>query len=304
MAKIDLVVMGHLLKEYIHFPGKKIGPVLGSPCAYSSVAASKLGVKTAIVTNIGKDMPDNLLTVFNEVGVDTRGIKIGRNTTTNQLIYERSGKKKLEFLKKAPKILFKDIPLDYLNANIFLICPIDYEIPISLVKKLHELNRVLIVDVGGYGGASSTSRSKSIKERLDFLKKIAPYFHFIKMGIEDCQCILGRASIDEEEIAVKFINWGCNVCIITCGGQGALAVTKNDKIRLPAFPAKIIDVTGAGDTFTAGFLSEYCRGNRDTQKDVLFGLATASLVIEKTGGVKSSRMPTKSDVYKRIGKEV
>jgi len=44
MQKLDLVAIGHLIKETIKFPHKTIGPVLGSPVAYSSVAAARLGV--------------------------------------------------------------------------------------------------------------------------------------------------------------------------------------------------------------------------------------------------------------------
>ncbi|MCD6220357.1 carbohydrate kinase family protein, partial [Candidatus Calescamantes bacterium] len=89
---MDLVVIGHLLKEKIIFAdGRKIGPVLGSPAAYISVSAAKLGLKVGLITNIGKDMPEEFLKIFKEAGVDTQGIRIGDNTTTNLLIYEKSG---------------------------------------------------------------------------------------------------------------------------------------------------------------------------------------------------------------------
>ena len=92
----DLIVIGHLLKEKIIFSdGKEIGPVLGGPVAYASVAAAKLGLKTGIVTKIGRDMPVELLKVFAEAGVDTEGMKIDEDTTTNLLIYEKSGRKRL-----------------------------------------------------------------------------------------------------------------------------------------------------------------------------------------------------------------
>jgi len=78
IMNLDVVVIGHLLKEKIIFPdGKKMGPVLGSPAAYSSVASARLGLKTGLVTRIGRDMPEELLKVFKETGVDTEGIKAG-----------------------------------------------------------------------------------------------------------------------------------------------------------------------------------------------------------------------------------
>ena len=78
MKDIDLVVIGHLLKEKIVFSdGRETGSVLGSPCAYTSVAAARLGIKTGIVTKVGEDMPKDLLNVFKEVEIDTQGMKTG-----------------------------------------------------------------------------------------------------------------------------------------------------------------------------------------------------------------------------------
>lgn len=51
--KPDLIVIGHILNETIKLPDRTIAPVLGSPTAYCSVIASRLGVKTGVVTKIG-----------------------------------------------------------------------------------------------------------------------------------------------------------------------------------------------------------------------------------------------------------
>ena len=49
----------------------------------------------------------------------------------------------------------------------------------------------------------------------------------------------------------------------------------------------------------AGFLAEYLR-TKDVEKSALFASATASLVIEDSGGVSVKRMPIESEVFKRI----
>jgi len=74
-SQTELVVINHIVNETIKFPDQTIEGVLGSPTAYSSVVASKLGVKTGMVTKIGEDMPKDLLQSIYEAGVDTRGIK-------------------------------------------------------------------------------------------------------------------------------------------------------------------------------------------------------------------------------------
>lgn len=316
----DLVVIGHLLKEYIHFSdGREIGPVLGSPCAYASVAGARLGLKVGIVTKVGKDMPSELLGVFTEAGVDIRGIRTGRDTTSNLLIYDESGRKRLEFLKKAPNILFEDIPQDYLDTSLFLICPIDYEVQLDLIKSLYQSDKRLSMELGGYGGASSGEKGKIPKsQRLEFLKEMIPYFDIVKGSREDYQCMFEKDLVNEKEISIKFIEWGAKISIITLGEEGAIMATQNrtssslsnskscalsyEAQQFSAYPSKVTDCTGAGDVFHAGFLAEYIR-TRDLKKSTQFALATASLVIENTGGVTVSRMPTQEKVLEKIRME-
>jgi hypothetical protein len=53
-----VVTIGHTLCETIVFAdGRRAGPVLGSPAAYASAGAARLGVRTGIVTKVGPDAP-------------------------------------------------------------------------------------------------------------------------------------------------------------------------------------------------------------------------------------------------------
>ena len=70
----QLVALGHIVCETIYFPDRTLGPVLGSPPAYSLVAAARQGISCGIVTKIGDDFPKNLLATFDQVGLDTQGI--------------------------------------------------------------------------------------------------------------------------------------------------------------------------------------------------------------------------------------
>ncbi|MCD6218820.1 carbohydrate kinase family protein, partial [Candidatus Calescamantes bacterium] len=242
-SKFDLIVVGHLLKEKIIFPdGRKMGPVLGSPAAYISVGAAKLGLKVGLVTNIGKDMPEEILKVFKEVGVDTQGMKIGDNTTTNLLIYKKSGEKKLEFLKKADDISFDDIPENYLDAGFFLICPINYEIDRELIVKLYQKGKRLSMELSGFGGASSVER----ENKVQFLKNITKFFEIVKGGEEDYKHLFGKMDIRFIE---KFIEWGAKVSILTRGEKETLIAVKNCSqikyFRIPSLPTKVVDTTGA-----------------------------------------------------------
>ena len=54
--KVDIVTIGNIVKETIFLTDKIVGPVLGSPCAYTSLALAKAGKSTGIVTYCGEEM--------------------------------------------------------------------------------------------------------------------------------------------------------------------------------------------------------------------------------------------------------
>lgn len=303
--KPDLIVIGHILNETIKLPDRTIAPVLGSPAAYCSVIASRLGVKTGIVTKIGRDMPRELLKVFSEAGVDSRGIKTeGEASTTDLLIYDTSGNKRAHYLKRAPDILFDDIPEDYLGAKIIYVCPMDYEVPLETVRELSNLGKTLAVDLMGYGGATSSVHPDEKEQKNHrVLKDLVRHFHIVRASIEDCQYFFGAKKGMGEDVAHLFTEWGADIGIVTLGEKGAVITTKERNFRIPAFPARVEDCTGAGDAYSAGFLVEYLR-TKDTYKSGLFAAATASLVIEGSGGVLLERMPISSQVRRRISRGV
>ena len=190
---LDIVVIGTIIKETIQFPNRTIGPVLGSPAAYSSLVMAAQGRNVGIVTYYGYDMED----IISEIDVlDKRGILPYEYTTTNLLVYRNDGTKYVEYQKAAPNIGFEDIHKDYLEADYFKICPMNYEVELDLVKKLYERNKTVFVDLGGYGGATSDIRH-SVEETygrmvIDTLCKNST---IIKASEEDLQSIIqGRTA--------------------------------------------------------------------------------------------------------------
>jgi len=300
MNKVDIAILGHILNEKIIFPDKEICPVLGSPVAYSSACMASLGVRIGIVTKIGKDFPKDLLKVFNQLEIDQEGIVMGKNSTNNELIYDKEGNKTVKFITKAEDIFFEDIPSSYLNTKIFYICPMDYEIDIKTIKKIYDLGKIMAVDIGGYGGGTSDTHPK---EKSGYeIKELCPFFDIVKGSIEDYHHIFGVGVGDEQEISRKIIHWGTEISLITLGKEGSFVKTKDKEYYIPAFPTpldEILDRTGAGDCFSAGFLTHFLH-NRDPYASAVYASATTSYVIEQSGGVVVERMPKKKEIERRI----
>ncbi len=290
----DLVCVGHIVREIIRFPDGDKGPFLGGPPAYSSVAASCQGTHTGLVTVIGTDMPQELLKPFSDAGVCTKGIHIRGVTTATELIYDKEGNKEIRYPAKAEPIRALDIPESYRDCRLIYVCTMDNDIPLENLAEVTALGRQSAVDLGGYGGVHmSKAHREAIPALPEFACEVSRHFTIVKASDEDARSIFGRD--DPDQSAATLLSTGCEVVVITAGPEGAYVYTSESRVHVPPFPARVVDTTGGGDTFMAGFLSEYLRSG-DLTAAARWGCGTAGFVIQRTGGVLSSRMPSRKDV--------
>ena len=278
----DITVIGHILNERVIFPDRVLYPVLGSPAAYSSLCLARLGVQVGLVTMIGPDFPAELLAPFDEAGIGRAGFGTSELSSCNELIYGKDGRKQIKFLSKARALDYADLPQDYRAARLVYVCPMDGEVDIGLIRQLRIGESLMIVDLGGFGGA--TSATHSVNKDGAALAEICPYFDVVKGSIEDLEYILGTTVKDYAAAADSLHGWGAKEVVITLGKDGVY-VSKNGVTKTipPYTGAKVIDQTGAGDTFSAGFLCKYL-DSRDPFAAAAYGNVVASFVIARTGG--------------------
>lgn len=300
--ELEIIAIGTIIKETIEFPTRTIGPVIGSPAAYSSLVMAAQGRKVGLVTYYGNDM-DNIISELDVL--DRRGVMPYEYSTTNQLVYREDGTKYVVYQKAAPNIGFQDIHPDYLKADYFKICPMNYEVELDLVKELYKRGKTIFVDLGGYGGATSDVRH-SVNEAYGkmVIETLCQNATIIKASEEDLASIFPGKTVEE---AVDYlVKAGAPNVVVTLGGKGALFKENKKEVQyIDSFhavsenPDGSLDFTGAGDSFGAGFMASYVK-ERDMRKAAVNGNATASLVIQKSGGCTLGRMPSRERVEKRI----
>ena len=294
----DLVCVGHIVEEMIHFPDRVEGPVLGGPPAYCSVAAARQGTRTGLVTRIGPDMEKVLLEPFSEAGVDTTGLDCSGVTSRSELIYTGEGNKEIRYPAKAEPITAMDIPGSYHDCAMLYVCTMDNDVLPKDLAEVVSLGQCSAVDLGGYGGVHmSRKRRDALESAESFACTVAEHFTIVKASDEDAKAIFG--SDDPDEASDRLLGCGPEVVIITGGARGAFVYAKKKRWYLMPATEKAIDTTGGGDSFMAGFLCEYLRSG-DPLASARWGTATACCVIEKGGGVRPDRMPTQEQVRERV----
>jgi sugar/nucleoside kinase (ribokinase family) len=243
-------------------------------------------------------MPPALLEPIIAAGVDTTGMLIGERTTASELIYDAQGNKEIRYPSMADPIKAEDIPQAYEGCRIIYVCPMDNDVLLADLAGVVARGQRSAVDLGGYGGVHMSKASRqAVPSLVNLACDVSAHFHIVKASDEDAAAIFGQHDLDEA--AKKLLACGPEVVVITLGAKGALVYTAKARWHVPPVPGKVIDATGGGDAFMAGFLTEYlCSG--DPLRAAQWGCATAICVIEQSGGVRLERMPTRQQVQERI----
>ena len=74
--------------------------------------------------------------------------------------------------------------------------------------------------------------------------------------------------------------------VLTLGKNGVVALLKDKTLKIPCFKVKVIDTTGAGDTFIGYFLSELSK-NKPVKESLLFASKAASITVSRQGAALS-----------------
>ncbi|HXF85183.1 MAG TPA: PfkB family carbohydrate kinase [Anaerolineales bacterium] len=101
-----------------------------------------------------------------------------------------------------------------------------------------------------------------------------------------CQAVTDAAQIGKKQAmlgtARKLIKAGIQTAIITMASQGCMVVQGEEIIRAHAPKVKVVDASGAGATFSSGFIYGYLN-NWNLEETVRFAIAAASLKVTRTG---------------------
>jgi fructoselysine 6-kinase len=94
---------------------------------------------------------------------------------------------------------------------------------------------------------------------------------------------LSASDVDLIDALEKLARRHRRLLVVTLGADGSLALGSERRIACPAVEvAQVVDTTGAGDTFAAGFLREYC-ASQDAARSLARGAAEAAAAVQRLG---------------------
>ena len=293
----DLVFFGEKIPvegETILGKNFVIGP--GGKGSNQAVAAAKAGAKTFFISKIGDDQFGSMATeIYENSGVDYSNVIISKDHSTGAagiLVNEGTGANAINvFPGAAGAITIEDIDKAeeaIKNSSIFLT---QLEAPKDVVtyalKKAHSLNVKTILNP-----APAAEIDESLFSMIDyFTPNETEASFYVDHNVETHE--------DAEKAAMQLLEKGIKNVVITLGEKGAFFANSDEKFSLPianlSYP--VVDTTGAGDAFNAGFAAALTEGQNI--KDALkFASATAGLSTTKIGTANS--MPSREEIEKLL----
>ncbi|GCD90765.1 sugar kinase [Nocardioides sp. LS1] len=115
---------------------------------------------------------------------------------------------------------------------------------------------------------------------LAWIADALPHTDYLLPNDEQVLGFTGAASLEEGARALVAAGAGC--VAVTQGAKGALVVTADDVVEVPAYAIEVVDTTGCGDAFSAGFLRGLSLG-RDLRGAAELGCAAAAHVAQGLG---------------------
>lgn len=273
----DICCIGHITKDKIVTPNRTVY-MAGGTSFYFSYAINQLpkDVTFSLVTAMDpteKEPVEKML----KAGIDV-SMNASRNTVFFENIYgANQNERKQRVLAKADPFTIQQ--LEHVDAKVFhLGSLLADDFPTEVVEYLSSKGRVSI-DVQGYLREVRDEKVYPIdwKEKLKVLK----HTYYLKVNETEMETITGLKDAHE---AAKLIHaWGVTEVIITLGSEGSLVYVNDKFYEIPAYPPhEVVDATGCGDTYSAGYLYKRLQGATPTEAGK-FAAAMCTIKLEHNG---------------------
>ena len=118
-----------------------------------------------------------------------------------------------------------------------------------------------------------------VEESRDFLLELVNnYVDIVFANEQEAFALTGM----EPENALHYIAERCDIAVVKIGAKGAYIQRGNEIVTIPPMKADVVDTTGAGDMWAAGFLAGLVKGE-NLQKCGMMGAIVAKNIIEVMG---------------------
>lgn len=245
------------------------------------VDTAKLGLRSLAVGAVGDDeKADWMLMTMQKHGIDTSAMQriAGVPTSATILNVRPNGDRPALHVRGAsdhfdvPAAMYDqvfDAPIIHLGGT-GLLQRLDGPASVTLLKEAKRRGRTVTFDL-----IAANAQTAAV------VKPLLPYIDYFMPSIEEAKDMSGQSTPDD--CARFYLDHGAACCVFTLGGDGAYYAHRDGtRITSPAYEVQVVDTTGCGDAFDAGFITAL-HHRMDTETALRFAQASAGLVATGLG---------------------
>lgn len=305
----EFICCGGLRGDYIIAADEQVRiHEMGGNALYAAAGARVWGADVGLLARIGENYPAGWLEELGRHGLDVRGIRLVTGKQDMRTFYAYTDPRTRTDTDPGTHFARVGSPLpddlrDYVHSTPGQDDPDGYEplavrpddwcpeydgaralhlSPISIRTHTHLPARaresgVTLVTVDPGERYMVPRLRPNVKELLEQVDVFLP-------SEQEVRSLLGQ--VDLWEAAEDFARSGPRVVIVKVGDQGALVYERDRgrRTRVPAYPVRVVDTTGAGDAFCGGFMVGL-EATGDPLRAAQWGAVSASFAIEDYGAL-------------------
>ncbi|MDC6362237.1 MULTISPECIES: PfkB family carbohydrate kinase [Flavobacteriaceae] len=275
-----LLIVGSVAFDAIETPFGKTGKILGGAAPFIGLAASQFKVKSAIVSVVGDDFPQEYLDLLTDRNIDISGIEVVKGGKTfywegryhNDLNSRDTLVTELNTLGTFSPV----VPENFKDADVVMLGNLHPNTQMSVINQMEERPKLIVLDTMNFWMDNTWDELMEVIEQIDV----------ITINDEEARQMTKEYSL--VKAAAKIQEMGPKYVVIKKGEHGALLFHKENIFFAPALPLEeVFDPTGAGDTFAGGFsgyLAETGNISFGNMKNAIIqGSNLASFCVERFG---------------------
>ena len=248
----------------------------GGSAANTMSGLAKLGIEAGFLSKIGKDEIGQFFEKqMNDSNVQPLMLKSDTPSGRVQALVTADGERTFATcLGAAAEMCADDIKPELLDGwDIFYVEGYLVANPTMLRKAIETAKAqgmTIAIDLASYN---------VVEESREFLLELVNnYVDIVFANEQEAKALTGL----EPEAALHYIAERCDIAVVKIGAKGAYIQRGNETATIPPMKADVVDTTGAGDMWAAGFLAGLVKG-KDLQTCGMMGAIVAKNIIEVVG---------------------
>ncbi|MGC3993847.1 MAG: carbohydrate kinase family protein [Propionicimonas sp.] len=282
-ANLDLVLRGDVRPRFGQAEQFLTGAdlVLGSSAGICASGLARLDADVALVARVGDDVfGDRTRALLDAAGVDTGLLRTVPGATGLSVILSEGGDRSILTLPGAMATLSaSDVRAAVGQGRATHLHVAAYFLVPGFAEWLPEV----LAEAKASGLTTSLDPNWDPRQSWTGVAECLPYVDVLLPNAAEAVALAGDAAASDAVAAARLLAARGPLVVVKDGAAGGFAVVGDDVVRAPGLVVDVVDTTGAGDSFDAGFLVAWLEGRE--QADCLAWAAVAgSLSTTGTGG--------------------